>query len=124
MKDNIDQLRVDVSDQMELKAELINELDYVNQELYKFKSENTKLTNINKDQVVIINQYENDVKQSNICLDIFKGKIEELKSNNINDKKEAEVKLNFPSSTDCAPYKAEIENGLRRLDGVRGMSTK
>jgi len=93
MKDNIDQLRVDVSDQMELKADLINELDYVNKELYKIKSENTKLTNINKDQVVIINQYENDVKQSNICLDIFKGKIEELKSNNINDRKEAEEEL-------------------------------
>ena len=30
---------------------------------------------------------------------------------------------NFPSVTDCAPYHAEIEGGLRRLDGIRGKST-
>lgn len=34
-----------------------------------------------------------------------------------------EIKKNFPSVTECAPYKAEIENGLRKLDGVRGMSS-
>jgi len=30
---------------------------------------------------------------------------------------------NFPSVTECAPYHAEIEGGLRRLDGIRGKST-
>jgi len=31
--------------------------------------------------------------------------------------------LNFPTVTECGPYKVEIENGLRRLDGIRGKST-
>ena len=37
-------------------------------------------------------------------------------------KKEEAMKLNFPSVTDCAPYKVEIENGLLRLGGIRGKS--
>ena len=32
------------------------------------------------------------------------------------------MKINFPTIGDCAPYRAEIENGLERLDGIRGKS--
>jgi len=39
------------------------------------------------------------------------------------DKKDKEIQVNFPTVSDCAPYKAEIENGLERLSGIRGKST-
>ena len=38
-------------------------------------------------------------------------------------KTEGETLKNFPSVSECAPYHAEIESGLRRLDGIRGKST-
>jgi len=38
--------------------------------------------------------------------------------------KDKEAQVSFPTVTDCAPYKAEIENGLERLDGIRGKSVK
>lgn len=38
------------------------------------------------------------------------------------DKKEEEMKSKFPTVGDCAPYRAQIEDGLERLEGIRGKS--